>query len=152
INPRLIMVRQSGYGQDGPNSHKPAYGMMVEAYGGLTVNNRYADTPPVVTGLCDYIAGLFIAKSVMIALYHRDVHGGGGQLSDNAAAENALRIAGDPALTAIQLGVPHGRRPQSAYPSWPNEALRAPGLFATGDGKFVNLHSGTPGTKIWENF
>jgi crotonobetainyl-CoA:carnitine CoA-transferase CaiB-like acyl-CoA transferase len=152
INPRLIMVRQSGYGQDGPNARKPAYGMMVEAYGGMTANNRYADTPPVVTGLCDYIAGLFIAQSIMIALYHRDVHGGGGQLIDNAAAENALRIAGDPALTAIQLGVPHGRRPPSAYPSWPDEALRAPGLFETRDGKHVNLHSGTPGTKIWENF
>jgi len=152
INPRLIMARQSGYGQDGPRSRNPAYGMMVEAYGGMTVNNRYADTPPVVTGLCDYIAGLFIAKSIMIALYHRDVHGGPGQLIDNAAAENALRIAGDPALTAIQLGVPHGRRPPAAYPSWPDGALRAPGLFATRDGKYVNLHSGTPGTKIWENF
>jgi formyl-CoA transferase len=152
VNPNLIMVRQSGYGQDGPASRKPAYGMMVEAYGGMTANNRYADTPPVVTGLCDYIAGLFIAKSIMIALYHRDVHGGGGQLIDNAAAENALRIAGDPALTALGLGVSHGRRPPATYPSWPDGALRMAGLFETKDGLHVNLHPGTPGTKIWENF
>ena len=152
INPKLIMARQTGYGQDGPYARRPAYGMMVEAYGGLTYANRYADSPPVVTGLCDYIAGLFIAKSIMMALYHRDVHGGPGQLIDNAAAENALRIAGDPGLTAAMLGVTHGRRPQAQYPSWPEGALQMAGLFETGDGKFVNLHPGTPGTSIWANF
>ena len=152
INPKLIMARQTGYGQDGPYARRPAYGMMVEAYGGLTYANRYADSPPVVTGLCDYIAGLFIAKSIMMALYHRDVHGGPGQLIDNAAAENALRIAGDPGLTAAMLGVTHGRRPQAQYPSSPEGALQMAGLFETGDGKFVNLHPGTPGTSIWANF
>lgn len=152
INPKLIMARQSGFGQDGPYSDRPAYGMMVEAYGGMTAANRYADTPPVVTGLCDYIAGLFIAKAVMIALYHRDVHDGPGQLIDNAAAENALRIAGDPHLTAHLLGIPQFQRPGSQYPSWPKGALRMAGLFATADGRFVNLHPGTPGTLIWENF
>ena len=113
---------------------------------------RLADTPPVVTGLCDYIAGLFIAKAVMIALYHRDVHDAPGQLIDNAAAENALRIAGDPHITAHGLGVPQFQRPGSQYPSWPAGALRMAGLFETGDGKFVNLHPGSPGTSIWENF
>ena len=152
INPKLIMARQTGYGQSGPYAHRPAYGMMVEAYGGLTHANRYADSPPVVTGLCDYIAGLFIAQAIMMALYHRDVHGGPGQLIDNAAAENALRIAGDPGLTAAALGVMHGRRPQAAFPSWPEGALQMAGLFETRDAKFVNLHPGTPGTSIWANF
>jgi crotonobetainyl-CoA:carnitine CoA-transferase CaiB-like acyl-CoA transferase len=152
INPRLIMARQSGFGQDGPYSDRPAYGMMVEAYGGMTAPNRYANSPPVVTGLCDYIAGMFIAKAVLIALYHRDVHGGPGQLIDNAAAENALRIAGDPHLTAHLLGIPQFQRPSSEYPSWPAGALRMAGLFETGDGKFVNLHPGSPGTAIWANF
>ena len=152
INPRLVMARQSGFGQDGPYANRPAYGMMVEAYGGMTYSNRYADSPPVVTGLCDYIAGLFIAKAIMVALYHRDVHGGPGQLIDNAAAENALRIAGDPHLTSLALGVQPMQRPPAKFPSWPKGALRMAGLFETGDGKFVNLHPGTPGTSIWENF
>ena len=50
------------------------------------------------------------------------------------------------------LGVTHGRRPQAQYPSWPEGALQMAGLFETGDGKFVNLHPGTPGTSIWANF
>src|SRR5438094_4810332 len=50
VNPRLIMVRQSGFGQDGPYAGRPAYGMIVEAYGGMSVGNRYSDTPPVITG------------------------------------------------------------------------------------------------------
>ncbi len=145
INPKLVMARQSGFGQDGPYAKRPAYGMMVEAYGGLTYANRYGDSPPVVTGLCDYIAGLFIAKAIMVALYHRDVHGGPGQLIDNSAAENALRIAGDPHLTSLGLGVQPMRRPPSQYPSWPDGALRMAGLFETGDGKFVNLHPGNSG-------
>jgi crotonobetainyl-CoA:carnitine CoA-transferase CaiB-like acyl-CoA transferase len=50
------------------------------------------------------------------------------------------------------LGIDHGRRPSSQFPSWPKGALRMAGLFATGDGKYVNLHPGSPGTSIWANF
>jgi crotonobetainyl-CoA:carnitine CoA-transferase CaiB-like acyl-CoA transferase len=152
INPKLIMARQSGFGQDGPYSTRPAYGMMVESYGGLTAGNRYSDTPPVITGISDHITGLFIAKAVMVALYHRDVHGGPGQLIDNAAAENTLRLVGDPNITAAALKASYKRMPTSTYPSWPAGALRMAGVFKTRDDKFIAFHSGTPGTSIWENF
>jgi crotonobetainyl-CoA:carnitine CoA-transferase CaiB-like acyl-CoA transferase len=151
INPRLIMARQTGYGQDGPYADRPAYGMMVESYGGFTATNRYADTMPAISGISDHIAGLFIAKAVLIALYHRDVHGGGGQLIDNAAAENVLRIAGDPGITAAKLGVAKAR-PKSGYPSWPVGALKMPGLYKTGDERFVAFHTGSPGSSMWANF
>jgi crotonobetainyl-CoA:carnitine CoA-transferase CaiB-like acyl-CoA transferase len=153
INPKLIMVRQSGFGQDGPYARRPAYGMIVEAYGGMTGNNRYFDAPPVIAGLCDHIAGLSIAYAVTFALYHRDVHGGGGQLIDNAAAENVLRVAADPGITAARMGITYAvGRGYSKFPSWPAGALKGIGVFETSDGRYVTLHSGTQGTWVWENF
>jgi crotonobetainyl-CoA:carnitine CoA-transferase CaiB-like acyl-CoA transferase len=153
VNPRLIMVRQSGFGQTGPYSSRPAYGMMVDAYGGFAANNRYSDTPPLDTGLGDYVAGLSIAYAAMFALYHRDVHGGPGQLIDNAAMENIIRISGDPTATALRLGVRRtaGRGP-SEFPRWPEGSLTGTGPFRTKDGRFVTVHPGTSGTSIWKNF
>jgi crotonobetainyl-CoA:carnitine CoA-transferase CaiB-like acyl-CoA transferase len=153
VNPRLIMARQSGFGQDGPYAARPAYGMMVEGYGGLTATLRHADTAPSLSGICDHVAGLSIAYAVMFALYHRDVHGGPGQLIDNAASENVLRVAGDPHLTSYSLGlVSSAARRNSKYPSWPEGSLRGSGVFPTADDRHVALHSGTAGTSIWENF
>lgn len=152
INPRLIMARQSGFGQDGPYSNRPAYGMIVECYSGMTAGNRYAESPPAITGISDHIAGLFVAQAVMIALYHRDVNGGQGQMIDNAAAETSLRIAGEPYLTAAAMGAQYGRTPSSTYPSWPEGVLAMPGVYPTRDDKFVALHTGTAGTSIWKNF
>lgn len=152
INPRLIMARQSGFGQDGPYATRPAYGMIVEAYGGMTADNRYSDMPPLITGLCDHFAGLSILYAVMFALYHRDVHGGPGQLIDNAASENVLRISGDPAATAHRLGIKQNQgRGRSQFPTWPAGALKSAGVYLTKDERYVTLHSGTAGTSIWEN-
>ena len=152
VNPRLIMVRQTGFGQDGPYSSRPAYGMVVEAYGGMTNGNKYSDGPPVHLGLCDHIAGLSIVYAIMFALFHREVHGGPGQLIDNAAAENVLRISGDPAATAYRLGVKQNvGKGSSKYPSWPEGSLKGGGVFLTKDDRYVSLHPGTAGTAIWAN-
>jgi formyl-CoA transferase len=153
INPKLIMVRQTGFGQFGPYSSRPAYGMIVEAYAGLPDSLGFSDTPPVGSGLGDNLAGLVIVYAIMFALYHRDVHGGPGQLIDNAASESILRIVGEHRVPAVGLGLPaFPKRPSNgAHMSIGVDSLRVAGMFATSDGRWCSLHSGTAGTAIWGN-
>ncbi|HZS14429.1 MAG TPA: CoA transferase [Candidatus Dormibacteraeota bacterium] len=153
INPRLIMVRQTGFGQFGPYSHRPAYGMIVESYAGLPDALGYSDTPPVMSGLGDNLAGLVIVYAIMFALYHRDVHGGPGQLIDNAASEGMLRVVGEHRVPAVGLGVPLMQKRASNGPHMGigQDALRVAGMFHTKDDKWCVFHSGTAGTSIWAN-
>ncbi len=70
INPRLVIVRVSGWGQTGPYSHKPGFGTLVEAMSGFAHLNGYADKPPALPPLAmaDMIAGIYGAAGVMTAL------------------------------------------------------------------------------------
>ena len=152
INPRLVMVRQTGFGQTGPYAKRAAFGMVVEAYAGLTNSLGYSDTPPVTSGLGDHLAGLTIAYATMIALYHRDVHGGPGQLIDNAASEAILRLVGEWTVPGAGLGLPLRQKRPSTEPSsvgaWGD--FRIVGVFATEDGKWCTF---TPSTReIWDRF
>ena len=78
INPKIIMIRISGYGQDGPYSQKPGFGSIGEALGGIRYLTGYPDLPPVRTGISigDSIAAIYAVMSGMMALYYRDVKGG----------------------------------------------------------------------------
>ena len=69
-NPALVIARISGWGQDGPYSHKPGYGTLVEAMSGYAFLNGFADRPPVLPpfALADMIAGLYGAAGVLTAL------------------------------------------------------------------------------------
>ena len=89
INPKIIMVRISGYGQDGPYSQKPGFGSIGEAIGGIRYLTGYPDLPPVRTGISigDSIAAIYAVMSAMMALYNRDVKGGEGQYIDVALYE-----------------------------------------------------------------
>ena len=89
INPKIIMIRISGYGQDGPYSQKPGFGSIGEAIGGIRYLTGYPDLPPVRTGISigDSIAAIYAVMSGMMALYHRDVKGGEGQYIDVALYE-----------------------------------------------------------------
>jgi len=153
INPKLIMVRQTGFGQYGPYSQRPAYGMIVESYAGLPDALGFEDTPPVMSGLGDNIAGLVIVYAIMFALYHRDVHGGPGQLIDNAAAEGMMRIIGEHRVPAEGMGLqlPGKRSSKNPHMSIGREALSVAGMFRTRDDRWCVLHSGTAGTAIWAN-
>ena len=75
INPRLVMLRVSGYGQTGPYSHKPGFGRIGNAFGGISFLAGDPDGPPVTPGsatLADYMAGLYGALGVLMALRARD--------------------------------------------------------------------------------
>jgi len=89
INPRLIMVRLSGYGQSGPYRDRPGFGVVAEAMGGMRYVTGYPDRPPVRLGISigDSIAALYGVIGAMMALHHRDVNGGRGQFVDVALYE-----------------------------------------------------------------
>jgi len=89
INPRLIMVRLSGYGQSGPYRDRPGFGVVAEAMGGMRYVTGYADRPPVRLGISigDSIAALYGVIGAMMALHHRNTHGGQGQMVDVALYE-----------------------------------------------------------------
>jgi len=88
INPRLIMVRLSGYGQTGPDRDKPGFGVIGESMGGLRYVTGYADRPPVRLGVSigDSIAALYGVIGAMMALQHRHASGR-GQMVDVALYE-----------------------------------------------------------------
>jgi formyl-CoA transferase len=89
INPGLIMVRLSGFGQTGPMASQPGFGAIGESMGGLRYVTGFGDRPPVKTGISigDSIAALWGALGALMALRHREVNGGAGQVVDVALYE-----------------------------------------------------------------
>ena len=94
INPRLIMVRISGYGQSGPYRDRPGFGRIANAFGGLSFLAGFPDRPPVTPGsatIPDYLSGLYGAFGVMLALRAREKTGR-GQVVDIGLYETIFRI------------------------------------------------------------
>ena len=91
INPRLVITRVSGYGQTGPESHKPGYASVGEAKGGLRHLIGEPDRPPARAGvsLGDSMTGTFAALGTMMALFHRE-RSGRGQVVDAAIYESVM--------------------------------------------------------------
>ena len=93
-NPKLVMVRISGFGQTGPYSPRPGFGRIGNAFGGLSYLAGYPDRAPVTPGsatIPDYMAGLYGALGVMFALRARDMTGR-GQFIDIGLYEPIFRI------------------------------------------------------------
>jgi formyl-CoA transferase len=88
-NPGLVMVRLSGFGQTGPYKDQPGFGAVGESMGGLRYVTGFPDRPPVRTGISigDSIAALWGAVGALMALRHREVGGGKGQVVDVALYE-----------------------------------------------------------------
>jgi formyl-CoA transferase len=89
LNPKLVMVRLSGFGQTGPMKDQPGFGAVGESMGGLRYITGFADRPPVRTGISigDSIAALWGVIGALMALRHREVNGGQGQVVDVALYE-----------------------------------------------------------------
>ncbi|ARP93398.1 CaiB/BaiF CoA transferase family protein [Bordetella genomosp. 13] len=94
LNPRLIMLRVSGYGQTGPKAREPGFAAIGEAMAGVRYLNGEPGRAPVRGGLSlgDTIAGLHGALGVMLALYQRDARGGQGQVIDAALYESLFNL------------------------------------------------------------
>lgn len=143
VNPHLIMLRISGFGQTGPYRDRPAFGRIAEAISGLTNLIGEPDGPPMSPGypLGDLISGLFGAFSVMIALYNRDARSGEGQMIDLALNEAIFRLLDFDAIQFDQLQTVHrrtGNRVSYVAPS---------STFKTIDGKYITLAASTQ--SIW---
>lgn len=93
-NPDIVLVRVSGYGQDGPYRDKAGFGTPAAAIGGLTYITGYPDRPPVSVpiALADYLAGLFGALGATAALLERERNHQGGQWLDVSLYESVFRL------------------------------------------------------------
>ena len=96
VNPGLILVRTTGFGQFGPYAQRPGFGTLMESMSGFAHITGQPDGPPTLPpfGLADGIAGLAGTSAVMCGLYHRDARGGSGQVIDLAIIEPILTILG----------------------------------------------------------
>lgn len=110
INPRLVMVRTTGFGQEGPYSHRPGFGTLAEAMSGFAAINGQPDGPPTLPpfALADGVASMIGAYATMVALFNRD-RTGKGQMIDLAIYEPIFWLLGPQALVYDQLGVVQGR-------------------------------------------
>jgi formyl-CoA transferase len=101
LNPKLVMVRLSGFGQTGPMKDQPGFGAVGESMGGLRYITGFEDRPPVRTGISigDSIAALWGVIGALMALRHREVNGGLGQVVDVALYEAIFAM-----MESMQIG------------------------------------------------
>jgi crotonobetainyl-CoA:carnitine CoA-transferase CaiB-like acyl-CoA transferase len=143
IDPKIILLRISGFGQTGPYKNRAGFGRVAEAMGGLTNLIGEADGPPMSPGypLGDLIAGIFGSLSIMMALYHRDLRGGEGQVIDLALFEAVFRFLDFDPIQYDQMQTVHmrtGNRVAYVAPS---------SMFKTKDGKYLTLAASTQ--NVW---
>jgi crotonobetainyl-CoA:carnitine CoA-transferase CaiB-like acyl-CoA transferase len=134
INPKLILVRVSGWGQDGPYRDKPGFGSLVEGMSTFASKNGFDDRPPVLPplALADMIAGLYGANAVLIAL--REVERGGkGQVIDLPLLDPIFSILG-PEAALYKLTQKIEKRVGSLSN---NTAPR--NVYETKDGRFISI-------------
>ena len=144
VNPGLVMVRISGFGQTGPYSPRPGFGRIGNAFGGLSYLAGYPDRPPVTPGsatIPDYLAGLYGALGIMFALRARDITGR-GQFIDIGLYEPVFRILDELAAAYHSRGYVRERMgpgtvnvvPHSHYPTkdgkWVAIACTSDKIFA----------------------
>lgn len=137
INPGLVMVRISGYGQDGPYSERPGYGIVCESVSGLRELTGDPDRPPprVAISLTDYITGLYAAFGAVMALNERH-RTGKGQIIDAALYESAFSF-NEPHVPAYSnLGSVATRSGSRLPNNTPNN------LYTTKDGRHIHIAAG----------
>jgi crotonobetainyl-CoA:carnitine CoA-transferase CaiB-like acyl-CoA transferase len=126
-NPKLVIVRISGWGQDGPYRKRPGFGSLVEGISGFAAKNGFADRPPVLPplALADMIAGLYGMSAVLIALRHREVQGGPGQVIDLPLLDPIVSTLGPNAAEYRLTGEVKPRLGSRSATTSPRNAFRA---------------------------
>lgn len=144
INPGLVLVRISGYGQTGPYRRKGAFDRMAMAFGGGMYATGFPDAPPVRAGFAyaDYMSGYVAAFSAVTALYWRDQRAGHGQVIDLAIYEPVLRASENSIPAFDREGVIReraGNRNPTIVPS---------SSFPTADDQWVIIGANTE--RLWQ--
>jgi formyl-CoA transferase len=132
-NPRIVLVRVSGYGQDGPYAERAGYASAAEAMAGLRYLNGFPGAPPPRNGISlgDSLAALFAVHGALAALYRRDALGGEGQVVDVSLVESCFALLESVAPEYGALGLvrePSGTSLDGIAPS---------NIFRSRDGKWV---------------
>ena len=133
VNPGLVILRVTGWGQAGPYSSRPGFGTLAEAMSGFAHLNGEADGPPMLPafGLADSICGIAGSSAVLMALRHRDQQGGFGQVIDMSLLEPIMAAVGPGPTVYLQLGIVehrHGNRSTNNAPR---------NMYQTSDGSWV---------------
>lgn len=144
LNPRLVLLRISGYGQDGPYRDRPGFARIAHAFGGLTQLAGMPDGPPVTPGstsLADYISGLYGAVGILMAL--REVEcSGAGQVIDVALFESIFRVLDEVAPVYAKHGIVRTAEGVGTRNACPH------GHFPCADGKWVAI--ACTSDRIWK--
>jgi crotonobetainyl-CoA:carnitine CoA-transferase CaiB-like acyl-CoA transferase len=138
-NPKLVVVRISGWGQTGPRAKRPGFGTLGEAYAGFTGLNGYAGQPPIPPplSLADTVSGTYAASAALAALYNVKVNGGEGQVVDVSLFEPLFSIMGPDSTTYANSGSRRFRGEGTKVSS-------VRGAFETKDGLYVVISAATP--------
>jgi formyl-CoA transferase len=141
-NKDLIMMRVTGYGQTGPNSHKAGFGTPATAYSGYTYLHGFPDRPPISPSfsLLDYITGIYVAFAVSVALYYSEKNDDEGQEIDIGLYESVFRMMDFLVSDYDQNGNIKERSPGLSGHSAPA------GTFQTKDGEWVVLVTSSDST------
>jgi crotonobetainyl-CoA:carnitine CoA-transferase CaiB-like acyl-CoA transferase len=140
LNPALVVVRISGWGQTGPYRHKPGFGTLIEGYAGFAATCGFEDREPVLPPMymADGYAGLYGAASAMIALRHAE-RTGQGQVVDLSLF--------DPLFTVLEPQVANWRLTGQRKPRTGSRSTNAAprNAYRTSDGQWVCLSASTQG-------
>lgn len=141
LNPKLVIARISGWGQDGPYSQRPGFGTVIEGMSGFASFNGFADREPVLPPmyLADGVAGLYGASAVMIALREVEHNGGRGQVIDLPLLDPLFAILSPQAANYRLTGKVKPRTGSRSTNSAPRNVYRCQ------DGKYVALSGSTQG-------
>jgi crotonobetainyl-CoA:carnitine CoA-transferase CaiB-like acyl-CoA transferase len=132
-NPGLVLVRLTGFGQQGPYSGRPGFGTLAEAMSGFAQLTGTADGPPTLPafGLADSICGIAAATAALTALYHRDARHGEGQDIDISILEPIMMAVGPGPTVYQQTGVAEERHGNTSTNNAPRNT------YQTSDGSWV---------------
>lgn len=133
VNPGLILLRVTGFGQTGPYSTRPAFGTLVESMSGFAHLTGPADGPPTLPafGLADSLAGIAGSSAVSMALLHRTNNGGKGQVIDLDLLSPIMAAVGPGIIYADQLGIDQERTGNRSSNNAPRN------LYKTADGHWL---------------
>ncbi len=138
-NPKLVIVRISGWGQGGPYQRRPGFGTVIEGMSGFAAINGFEDREPVLPPmyLADGVAGLYGVSAVLIALREAEREGGKGQVIDLPLYDPLFSILGPQAANYRLTGQMKPRTGSRSTNSAPRNAYRCK------DGLYVGLSGST---------
>jgi len=141
LNPRLVLLRISGWGQDGPYAQRPGFGTIIEGMSGFASFNGFADRAPVLPPmyLADGVAGLYGAAAAMFALREVEQNGGRGQVIDLPLLDPLFALLSPQAANYRLTGQVKPRTGSRSTNSAPRNCYRC------ADGRFVALSGSTQG-------